>query len=347
MLNWISPAYTKTQVKNAGKRIRSGNHEYEDIQIVENWRASHAYILNTFQSNLRNRSRGKNTVVAQRLKRRNTIFDKLIREPNMQLSTMHDIAGCRVIFRVVDDLYAFRSSMHMSRFKHKLLHGVDRYDYIKNPKETGYRGVHDVYEYEALYSGGHPWDGLRIEIQYRTIFQHAWATAVEVADVLTNKRIKFNDGEDRYKDFFRHASEIISRAHEGQKSCLPSLGDIDLVRSFLEIDREVGLMRLFKNLKQSRHYTSFRTNMILIFEIEDFRKSKTLEPKSLKIEPYENIKKAITRYGELEKQYGDEADIVLVRGEDEMSIRDAFRNYFSDTTDFVKYVTDGVAILNV
>jgi ppGpp synthetase/RelA/SpoT-type nucleotidyltranferase len=63
--------------------------------------------LNTFQTNLRRRARGYATTVAQRLKRRPTIIDKLKREPTMQLNMMHDIAGCRLIFQKEQDIIDF------------------------------------------------------------------------------------------------------------------------------------------------------------------------------------------------------------------------------------------------
>ena len=53
MVNWIEPQTSKRQVNKAGDRIRAGMHTDKDVRIVENWRASHAYVLNTFQANLR------------------------------------------------------------------------------------------------------------------------------------------------------------------------------------------------------------------------------------------------------------------------------------------------------
>jgi putative GTP pyrophosphokinase len=76
-------------------------------------------VLNTFQSILRTRTRGTNIVVAQRHKRKRSIFDKLHRIPGMQLSRMDDIAGCRLIFHDLKDLYAFRKEIHEARFKPK------------------------------------------------------------------------------------------------------------------------------------------------------------------------------------------------------------------------------------
>lgn len=64
----------------------------EDALYLDIWRGAHRHVLNTFQAILRNRTRGTGIVVAQRLKRRVTIIDKLGREPRMQLARMDDVA---------------------------------------------------------------------------------------------------------------------------------------------------------------------------------------------------------------------------------------------------------------
>ena len=120
MVNFARPLHTKSRVRAAGKRIVKGNGTLDDSVVLENFRASHAYILNTFQANIRNHSRGVAKSVGQRLKRRNTILDKLEREPNMPLVAMQDIAGCRMVFGSLDELRKVRASMHGARWRHSL-----------------------------------------------------------------------------------------------------------------------------------------------------------------------------------------------------------------------------------
>lgn len=92
MASYVPPDYSKKTVSKAGGRIADGTYGINDVLILENWRASHAYIINTFQANLRGRTRNSAAVVGTRLKRRATIINKLQRFPNMQLGRMHDIA---------------------------------------------------------------------------------------------------------------------------------------------------------------------------------------------------------------------------------------------------------------
>jgi putative GTP pyrophosphokinase len=87
------PGGSKSRVNRAGNNVRSNTATLEDLKVIEEWRAAHRGVLNTFQAILRTRTRGTNITVAQRHKRKNTIFDKLQRLPDMQLARMDDVAG--------------------------------------------------------------------------------------------------------------------------------------------------------------------------------------------------------------------------------------------------------------
>jgi putative GTP pyrophosphokinase len=91
--NSAFPGGSKSRVNQAGNNVRLNQANPDDLRAIEEWRAAHRAVLNTFQSSLRNRTKNKNIIVAQRHKRRNTIFNKLTRLPKMELSRMDDIAG--------------------------------------------------------------------------------------------------------------------------------------------------------------------------------------------------------------------------------------------------------------
>ncbi len=341
---FTEPSYTRSRVVAAGKRVRDHRLTAEDSVVIDNWRASHAYVLNIFQTTLRQRSRGKEIVVAQRLKRRHTIFDKLRREPHMQLAYMHDIAGCRLIFQDVDQLTTFREGLHSSRAKHELRSDdPEQYNYIKKPKPSGYRGVHDVYRFKVASAAGAKWNGHLIEIQFRTIYQHAWATAVEVADLITTNRIKFGEAEGSNIRFFQLASEIISRYCEGLTSCEPEMENEELVRAFRDSAEQTRLLDTFSRLRISEIEPLLRQNVILIY---NFAEVKGAEP-LLEVETFDTQNAAIVRYQQLERERENKADIVLVRAQEDAYIRNAYRNYFSDVNDFLSYIEDGVGFLQM
>lgn len=47
--------YSKGELDRAGERIRTGTNSQDDLFLLNNWRASHLYVINTFQSSLRTR----------------------------------------------------------------------------------------------------------------------------------------------------------------------------------------------------------------------------------------------------------------------------------------------------
>lgn len=331
------PGGSKSRVNRAGENVRAGKATADDLAVIEEWRAAHRAVLNTIQAILRERARDAGAKVAQRHKRKRTIFDKLQRLPSMNLSRMDDVAGCRLIFKRTKDLYALRENFHRARFNHKRRNAdePDKYDYIKHPKLTGYRGVHDVYEYDVNSDVGKALTGLYIEIQYRTLVQHAWATAVEVIGFITESQPKFQQGDKRFEQAMALASEVLSRAHEGQRGPCPELADRDLVAGFLTAEREINLLATLRSLNAADKTVSAKRNAILIFS----------EGRPLEVKSYRDATEALANLFELEKQMPDR-DIVLVRADTTDEIRLAFRNYFSDARDFIKLIEDGCAKLS-
>jgi ppGpp synthetase/RelA/SpoT-type nucleotidyltranferase len=323
------PGGSRGRVNRAGEAVRARQATVDDYAAIEVWRAAHRHVLNTFQAILRNRTRGTDVIVAQRHKRRNTIFDKLERFPRMELARMDDVAGCRLIFPSIDHLYKFREDLHKANFNHTLKNSLDKYDYLKFPKRSGYRGVHDVYAYDAHSEHGRAYKGLLIELQYRTFYQHAWATAVEVVGLITRSQPKFQQGDLRYEKALSLASEIIARTCEGQNSCHAELTSEELVEQFVEIDGEIGMMAMLRALNSVDSEVSEKKNVILIFGGD-----------SLETRTYRDATDALRSLFRLEKEHPGQ-DIVLVRADSAEEVRIAFRNYFTDAGEFVRLIDDG------
>ncbi|MAI41393.1 MAG: (p)ppGpp synthetase [Gammaproteobacteria bacterium] len=326
------PGGSKSRVNRAGQRVREGSANTEDLQVIDEWRAAHRAVLNTFKANLRRYGTGKDIIFGQRHKRKRTIFNKLERFPSMNLARMDDVAGCRLIFKSINELYSFREHFHKARFKHKRRNtdNKDKYDYIKYPKESGYRGVHDVYEYDVNSSVGRPLKGLYVEIQYRTLVQHAWATTIEVIGFITESQPKFQHGDTRYESVMKMASEILARAHEKMKGPLPELDDRDLVTNFIAAEKELGLLHMLRGLNSADKIISAKRNAILIIS----------EGKPLEVRQYRDATDALRALFEFEKEMPDR-DIVLVRADTSEDVRLAFKNYFSDASDFLRLIGRG------
>lgn len=304
-----------------------GTATTQDFKVIDEWREAHRRVLNTFQAILRTRTRNQEITVAQRHKRRATITDKLKRLPRMNLSRMDDVAGCRVIFGTIRQLRQFRQSLHRARFKHERKNDADKYDYIKRPKSSGYRGVHDVYSYDVNSDAGKNFKGLLVEIQYRTLIQHAWATAVEVIGHITDSDPKFDRGDERYLTAMAYASEILARHSERMKGPHPDLTNLQLVRKFEQMDARLGLLDTLRNLNSVNPTFANNKNTILVMSTDG----------NLRVESYRTAPSAMQTLFEFEETE-PENDIVLVRGNTSDDIRLAFTNYFSDARDFVKLI---------
>lgn len=321
------PWQSKSRVDRAGNAVRQFRPTQDDLFVIDSWREAHRHVLNTFQAILRTRTRETDIIVAQRHKRKQTIFGKLQRYNTMSLSRMDDVAGCRLIFPDVTSLHSFRSELHKANFKHRLRNDVDKWDYIKKPKLTGYRGIHDVYEYDVNSDHGKPYKGLLIELQYRTQPQHAWATCVEVIGFITASQPKFQEGDKRYEEIMVIASEMIARAIENAHSCLSDISDHELIQRFLVLDQDIGFMKLLRGLNAANNEVSDKKNVILMFS----------EGENLEVRTYRDSTEAIRSLFALERENPGK-DIVLVRADTSNELRIAFRNYFSDATEFIRLI---------
>lgn len=245
----------------------------------------------------------------------------------MQLVRMDDVAGCRLIFSSIAELEKFRSKFHKARFNHRRKNAEDKYDYIKSPKPTGYRGIHDVYSYDVNSDIGRRYKGLLVEIQFRTKIQHAWATAVEVIGFVTESQPKFEQGDKRYQYAMALASELLALCHEDKTGPFCDMDSKGVVEKFLEINEEIGLLRMLHGLNASEVAHSNDRNTILLFS-----KSGDLELRTFRDAP-----EALRELFKLEEEL-PEWDIVLVRADTPQEIRVAFRNYFSDAHEFIDLV---------
>lgn len=190
------------------------------------WRSAHSYPLRTIHDLVTHRtisvcgaeferhSLGEMTyetplwLTAQRLKRMWSVEKKLVRSRKMRLSQMQDLGGCRVILESLEEVEHLYESLLLSPLSSHDRVGVK--DYIEEPQSSGYRGKHLIFRFQTDDAEGSPWNGCRIEVQLRTLFQHAWATAVEHIDAIEGIGLKVGCGEGRdWHRFFQITGEAI------------------------------------------------------------------------------------------------------------------------------------------
>lgn len=120
-------------------------------------------------------SRNPIEFVKTRIKSPQSIADKLKRnglEINVDnmVNTLNDVAGVRVVCSFVDDIYEVANMLS----RQSDIKVIQVKDYIKNPKENGYRSYHMIIEIPVFFSDKTM--NMRVEIQIRTIAQDFWAS---------------------------------------------------------------------------------------------------------------------------------------------------------------------------
>lgn len=337
---YVQPIYSKNNVRKAGDILKDDNASESDKswgnEVLGNWRAIHSYPINTFQATLRDKLRiiDKSSLVAQRLKRSPSIISKLKRFPSMQLSRMQDIGGLRAVLTNLEHVERLQKSYKISsRFPHEL---VNEKNYILEPKDTGYRGVHLIYKYRN--NKNNIYDGLHIELQIRTRLQHSWATAVETMGTFLNHALKSSEGPEEWLAFFALTGSAF--AHFENSNPVPQYSHMSKQETYNTMIQESERLNVIERLKAFSIATeSITTGKSLgsyhIVILNPTEKAVTVESFSKK-----RIDEANERYSFYENQINDGnlLQVVLVATGSIESLRQAYPSYFLDTEQFIKAI---------
>ena len=112
--------------------------------------------------------------IQSRLKSPDSILEKLARK-NLPITlesienNIFDIAGIRVVCSFVDDIYMLADCL----LQQDDITLIERKDYIKNPKENGYRSLHLIIEVPIFLQNEKKI--MKAEVQLRTIAMEFWA----------------------------------------------------------------------------------------------------------------------------------------------------------------------------
>lgn len=329
---WETSQYSKAQITKAGSIISTSSSTASDmkaaLEILNNWRSSHAYPLQIIASNLR-RNTG-NAIVVQRLKRLDSISGKLIRFPSMSLYRMQDLGGCRVIVESIDDVYATIAKYKSSRIRHVLKR---ENDYIQNPKESGYRSYHIVYQFHSDNKETYNRNML-IEIQFRTKLQHMWATAVEMMGIYTKTALKASIGDEGTLRFFSLVSSVFAKMEN--TPVVPNTADEynNLISEIKSIDKEHNIVSRLSALSVAINYVNENSQLKNGYYILILNYSK----KMLNIRRYKmsEVELATKVYNEIECSKSKEIDAVLVSATSFDTLKVAYSNYFTDIGGFVE-----------
>lgn len=329
---WEVPKYTKSEINKAGKIIADSSstpkEREEALIILNNWRAAHAYPLQVICSNLRQKN--PNAIVVQRLKRLESITGKIQRFPEMQLYKMQDLGGCRVIVDTIEQVYSAIKKYKSSRIRHILKR---EYDYIANPKKSGYRSYHMVYQFHSDSKDTYN-KNMFIEIQFRTKLQHMWATAVEMMGIYTKSNLKSSQGDQDILRFFTLVSSLF--AIEEKMPICPNTSDFadELISEIKSLDKKNNIISTLSGLNVSIKHASKIYNQkdknlyyILLLNYEEM---------TVNVKPFKssNLETATKLYERIEQE--SDLNVVLVSASSFETLRLAYPNYFADISYFVK-----------
>jgi ppGpp synthetase/RelA/SpoT-type nucleotidyltranferase len=338
--HWASPQYTIEEVNAAGRQLLVGptGIEYLDaLDTISNWRSSHNFPLNTFQTTLR-RKVPSGRIVAQRIKRLVSIEKKLRRFSWLNLSEMQDIGGCRAVMASVKEVQNLVSEYRKSDLRHVL---DDSDDYINNPKPSGYRGFHLVYCYQS--DKKQTYNNLKIEMQIRSPLQHQWATAVETVDAFTGQALKSSSGDKEWRRFFKLIGTVIAQTEK--TSPVPNtpttkgelLDELRDLTTRLDVATRLGA---YQTTLQTTQDPNTKDSHSFLLQLDT-------QSKNLLITGFQigQSKEAEQRYLDAEKDLVNTpgADAVLVSVNEIKYLQRAYPNYFADTTEFIKTVQAAIA----
>jgi ppGpp synthetase/RelA/SpoT-type nucleotidyltranferase len=337
----LASPFTRGEVNKAGKFFRDGLSARSEVlwaaEVLGKWRAMHNYPINTFQATMRKRlqSIDRYALVAQRLKRIPSIIDKLRRFPDMELARMQDIGGLRAVVGTMRQLEALHWNYKEVLLQHEL---VSERDYISKPKASGYRSIHLVYRYKNPAVSNY--DGLLIELQFRTRQQHAWATAVETMGTFLDYALKSSEGPDEWLKFFALTGSGF--AHLEKQPLVPGFENLTTDETLKMIVQKARQLKVHEKLSgfgaaiNAIHSEKSKGTYYLL----------VLDPvaKTLRFQAYskDRFNIATSDYLKAEEQIieGSQTQAVLVATASVEALRRAYPNFFLDTHEFLNVLKE-------
>lgn len=350
--------YSGKQIIKAGEKLIRENIQDDEkafsaaMDILSYWRFNHEEPLDFAFKLLQELipKKDNTAIFAKRLKRYPSIIAKLKRFDKMKLKNMQDIGGCRAIVSNKKKLQQVVRELR-KRPEFKNTEGKIRAkNYVDKPKEDGYRGYHLVGQFSNKEG-----EKMDIEVQVRTVLQHDWATALEIVDLFTGQALKSNQGDKDWKVFFASVSEqfaIMEEIHMFNK-----LSDQDKFTEYLkELNKDDQHMSgcrktqdYCQRLNVIKKLNAFAVSLKFVdtklgenggrgYVLIEINTEKNTGKATMFKE--ENSAEAEAMYTEVEKASAKDKHLVvaLVSSTAVGGIKEAYPNYFADSTDFTKYL---------
>jgi putative GTP pyrophosphokinase len=345
----------KTSVDRLGDYFRSldqyNDLESNQLRTLNEFRRLFHPIMNQVNAQCRSAAKrcriDKSTIIyAQRIKRLESIILKLNRFENMKLSRMQDIGGVRAVLPTLDAVIKL-SDNYLGRSRTLIL--KNKKDYIKNPKPDGYRGVHLIIEAPNKDESTKTiFPNLCVELQLRTPYQHAWATAVEMIGLVNKRSYKTGDWEDDWKSFFGLVSDIFfwyehfNCENDKTKTRFSELDFVDLAEKLKHLNAHMHALDQIKHLvKYQQKLAEFQV-VFSHFDVKDQYVLLDMDFTNQQIESFlfENQSSALKALTLQEEKYlqKNTGQALLISGMDIKNLQKAYPNYFMDLSIFTGFL---------
>ena len=311
---------TISKINKIGIKIKDGIILNSDEQEIFNYfRQIHELIFEEFYKKIKLPDK---YIVVTRLKRMESIIDKLRRPNSSKLSRIDDIAGIRIIVNNFTEIY------EISELLEKLLISNNRQlkynkDYIEFSKKDGYRSLHKIFTFSYENKN------LNFEIQIRTKLQHLWSTTVEIYDLIEYKNLKsgsFNKLKTWEGLFFKRCSKVIENFEKNNLVYSKKMIDkIFKFKKYIKIFEKLKTIKSIKNIHLLEGYKD-GDSLLLIIDIEKGSIN------FLDEEP-ENL---VTYYNILEQESKKNIKLLLLTIKNIKKLQSAYSNYFLDNDEFIK-----------
>ena len=323
---------SRNQVTKAGDYFRKNKNEENKekyLSILFLYRRQHNDFLEEAKKLFTKKLKkvDKKAIIVGRLKRIPTIIEKLRYHKTMSLSSMCDIAGCRIITKNIENQKKIIDKLNQDSDFLKVK-GVRDYNPC-NARDDGYRGYHLIYSYVGE---NEEYKKLQIELQIRTEVQNVWATAVEIVDFSKKvPNLKRGENHTLWGSFFKQVSGLFEKLEKGEK-----IRDKD--KQILKKNK--ALIEEFKSFQKEK--LERNKNLIEVFFSRFHRKKYyILKQDSSKNSPIiltaGNEEEANDIYQKLEEKNlkDSKVNVVLIAARSFKEAEEAYLNYFSDTKSFI------------
>lgn len=333
--------YSKKAVVGAGKllagtipeRHARSEKTLDAFRIARSWRESNIYPMRRVRAELLGKIRAAKAegITAARVKRMSSIRRKL-KPGNLGLYQMQDIAGCRAILS---------NASNFATALRPYLDGASRYaivdddDYVARPKVTGYRGRHLVLKFSDPENRG--FDRHFVEVQFRTLKQHSWATAVEAVGLVRREELKANQGDADWLRLFKLMAGEMAEDEGGAP--VPSVSEErdDRRKELTDLNRRLRALQTLDSYNRAIK----RTEGMNIVYADYYLIEYNIARMEVSVRPFYGARSGSEQYACIESDAN--VNSVLVNVEKVADLREAYPNYFLDVGAFAERLRQALA----